>query len=141
MRVIILILTYDDGGGYSIMDNCVKSTWGGLKYDNVDFFYYYSKPLNNQDCLIDGNNIIFDGTESYHTIGLKTIKSFKYIVKKNFDFLLRTNSSSFIDINNLLNYLNDKPKNKFYSHWHLNTLNLEVNPLSLINYCMNNQFQ
>jgi hypothetical protein len=115
MKIIILVLTYDDGGGYSFMDKCVKSTWGNVKYEGVEVFYQYSKPLDNEEYIVDGNNIICNGFESYYSIGYKTIKSFKHLIKKDFDFLLRTNSSSFINFENLIKYLEDKPKNKFYS--------------------------
>jgi hypothetical protein len=129
MKIIILVLTYDDGGGYSIMDKCIKSTWGQVKYNDIEIFYYYAKPLEHDEYVIDGNNIICKGHESYNTIGYKTIKAFKALINKNFDFLLRTNSSSFIHIDNLLNYLKDKPKTKFYSGapipYHTKNLNMD----------------
>jgi hypothetical protein len=115
MKIIILVLTYDDGCGYSLMDRCIKSTWGDVKYEGIEVYYYYSKALSNEEYIVDGNNIICNGHESYYSIGYKTIKSFKYLINKDFDFLLRTNSSSFIHFENLIKYLKDKPKNKFYS--------------------------
>lgn len=116
MKIIILVLTYDDnGGGFSLMDRCIKSTWGNVEREGVEIFYHYSKPLENEEYIVEGNNIICNGYESYYSIGHKTIKSFKYLINKDFDFLLRTNSSSFIHIDNLVKYLKNKPTKKFYS--------------------------
>ena len=114
-KILILVLTYDDGENYSIMDNIVRETWGAQCYDNIKIYYYYSKSLNDTEYIIDGNNIYCNGNESLFTIGEKTIKAFKYLINEDFDYLVRPNSSSFIHIPNLIKYLNDKPTTRFYS--------------------------
>jgi hypothetical protein len=114
-KIIILVLTYDDGGAYSEMDSIVRNTWGSQHNDNIKIFYYHSKPLDSDDYIVDGDKIYCNGNESYNTIGQKTIKSFKFLITQNFDFLLRANTSSFIHLPNLIKFLNDKPLNNFYS--------------------------
>lgn len=49
-------------------------------------------------------------------IGLKTLLAFEYVLKSfDFDFLVRTNSSSYLDIHQLENYLRSASKNKYFS--------------------------
>lgn len=130
IKILILVLTYDDNGGYSMMDKIVRETWGNQKFDNVEVYYYYSKPLENQDYIVEGDSIFCNGLESYHTIGYKTLTSFKFLLSKDFDYLFRTNSSSFIHLPNLLKYLENKPKHNFYSGVaipvHRDNMSLEV---------------
>lgn len=129
MKIIILVLSYEDGGGYSYMDDCIKNTWGKYNKDDVEIYYNYAKTLDNTEYYIEENNIYCNGYESYNNIGYKTLKAFKWLVKKDFDYMLRTNTSSFIHINNLKKYLIDKPKNNFYSGspipYHTNNLNID----------------
>lgn len=114
-KIIVLVLTYDDGGGYSDMDNIVRKTWGTQDNDNVKIYYYYAKLLGDSEYIIDGDKIYCNGNESLSTIGEKTIKALKYLINEDFDYLVRPNSSSFIHIPNLIKYLNDKPTERFYS--------------------------
>lgn len=127
-KIIILVLTYDDGGAYSLMDETVRNTWGNIKNDNVKVYYYYSK-LIDSEYIVDGDTIYCNGLESSSTIGEKTIKAFKHLINEDFDYLLRTNSSSFIHLDNLIKYLNDSPKDNFYSGvvcpYHNDNLNID----------------
>ena len=130
IKVLILVLTYDDNGGYSMMDKIVRETWGNQKYDNIEICYYYSKSLGDNDYIVEGDSIFCNGVESYHTIGNKTLTAFKHLQSKKFDYLFRTNSSSFIHIPNLIKYLETKPKIKFYSGFpipvHRDNMSLEI---------------
>lgn len=130
-RVIILVLTCLNRG-FEVMDNCVRETWGrALKQRGVDVYYMYSCLNAQADYqIIEGTNtILCKGVEEYHTIYSKTLKAFKAIQGKNFDYVLRTNSSSFIHFDNLLKYLSTAPSNNFYSGalipYHTSNLGLE----------------
>mgnify|MGYP002478035230 CR=1 FL=1 len=47
--------------------------------------------------------------------GYKTIKSFLLTKDFKYDYIFRTNSSSYVDKKLLLNFVSDKPKTKYYS--------------------------
>ena len=112
MKILILVLSHNDNGTYSKFLETQKETWDSIDEDGVETFYYFGNHVDNK---IIGNNIHTKIPESLMTCGLKTLEAFKLILNKDFDFLFRTNSSSYIDKKILKNLLKDKPKNKFYS--------------------------
>lgn len=149
MKILILVLSCNNNG-FSIMDDCIKSTWGSVKTPFTEIFFYYHKLLDNgTECF--NNNIFINGLESYANIGHKTIKAFEYLLQnQEFDFILRTNSSSFIHLYNLINFLKDKPKDKFYAGYpipyHTEDLNIDfatgsgyIISRDLVKYIVENQ--
>jgi len=109
------------------MDNPIyiklKEIW--LKYMNsspyIDsFFMEYTNDNNQLDekIKINGNMIYIKGSESYHPgIRDKTIECINYFLKENikYDFIIRTNLSSFWNFSALLQHLDALPKNNVYS--------------------------
>jgi len=81
--------------------------------------------INNYVSKFDGSSVTLDqdsGTlvvdipELYDLIGLKTLKAFYYAINNiEFDYIYRTNVSSFLDLQKLQNYISDKPRQKFYA--------------------------
>jgi hypothetical protein len=62
------------------------------------------------------STIVTDTPEDWCLIGLKTIEAFKFILKNyDFDYIFRTNTSSYLDTRQLLKYLEDQPKSGLYS--------------------------
>jgi len=112
MRILILVLSYDDSGIYTEFYKTQKQTWDSVNVDGVETYYYFG---DNNENIIVGNNILTDVPESLINCGNKSIEAFKLISNMDFDFILRTNSSSYIDKNLLKLHLENKPKNNFYS--------------------------
>jgi hypothetical protein len=52
--------------------------------------------------------------DGYFNIGRKTLKMFEYVKDMNFDYIFRTNSSSYVIQERLLEFLKDKPRENFY---------------------------
>jgi hypothetical protein len=62
-----------------------------------------------------GSKIITNSPEDWSLIGLKTLLAFKYVLEKyDFEYLFRTNTSSYLDTQGLLGFLEGKPKTSFY---------------------------
>lgn len=60
--------------------------------------------------------IVVDTPEDWSLIGLKTIQAFKFILENyEFDYLFRTNTSSYLDTRALLKTLRTLPKTNLYS--------------------------
>lgn len=112
MKILILVLSYNDNGIYSKFLKTQKETWDSEFVDGVETYYYFG---NCDDNKIIGNNIHTKTPESLMFCGLKTLEAFKLILNMDFDFLFRTNSSSYVDKKLLKNVLKNKPKNNFYS--------------------------
>ena len=112
MKVLISVLTMDEEP-YISLENKIRETWLlDAKAENIDVIFYFGNVTDNPK----ENRLFLPINESWGTINKKTFLMFEHI-KKNFefDFLIRTNSSSYIDIKNLLNFLKDKPTNNYYS--------------------------
>jgi len=112
MKVLILVLSNYDSGLYNRFLEAQESTWDSIEEENVKTFFYYG---NRQNDEIIGNHIHLKIDETLHNCGPKTIKCFEQIINLEFDFVFRTNSSSYVDKKLLVKYLKDKPKKKYYS--------------------------
>jgi hypothetical protein len=83
--------------------------------NDIKFFFIESKEDLNEEIIEDGDYLYTKGTESIiPNIYRKTMIAMDYVSKKyNFDFLIRTNLSSFWNLTNLLNLLNNIQPYKF----------------------------
>jgi len=101
---------------YLSMKNILKKFYS--KFKNNDVYYYFTQFREKQTETIEliDNDIYVKGNESAMNILDKTIKSFELMNKLHidYDFLIRANISTIIDINNLLIFLNSLPKNNIY---------------------------
>jgi hypothetical protein len=112
MKILILVLSYDDSGIYTEFYKTQKQTWDSVNVDGVETYYYFGDSYENK---IVGYDIHTSVPESLINCGSKSIEAFKLISNMDFDFVFRTNSSSYIDKNLLKLHLENKPKNNFYS--------------------------
>lgn len=112
MKILILVLSFNDNAIYSEFYKTQKETWDSEKIDGVETFYYFGNTNKNE---IIGNDIFVDVNESTHNCGYKTINTFELINDLEFDYVFRTNSSSYVDKKMLLEYVETKPKENYYS--------------------------
>lgn len=102
-KIIILVLSVDLEPWNTIEQEGIRKTWCRTESvpDDVEVLFYYGGPPGKI-----GDRVFFDIVEDYGTIGLKTLEAFRY-VKNNydFDFVFRTNTSSYVDIVNLKKHL------------------------------------
>lgn len=109
-NIIILVLSHYEEP-YVMLEDCIKKTWANHNIDNVKVFFYHG---GNEEGMVE-DKIITNYPEGFHNIGYKTIRAFEILLKNNnFDYIFRTNSSSYVDIQSLLDYLDDKPLDNFY---------------------------
>jgi hypothetical protein len=113
MKILILVLSHNDNGGiYSEFYKTQKETWDSVDIDDVQTFFYFG---NSEQNIIIGNEIHTNTPEGLVNCGYKTIEVFKLINEIDFDFIFRTNSSSYVDKQLLKSYLETKPKENYYS--------------------------
>ncbi len=111
MKILILVLSYNDNGGtYSKFYEAQKTTWDSIKVDNVDTFYYFGNSIENK---IIGNEIYTTDIENYKCTE-KMVSAFNLVKDFDFDYIVRTNSSSYLDKELFYEFLSNKPKNNFY---------------------------
>ena len=114
VKIIILVLSYkDDGGIYDRFQKSQSETWAGVPYSDTETFFFYGDSDENK---IVGDKIYVTVNSGLWSCGLKTIESLK-LINNNFDydFLFRTNSSSYVDKQVLSDFLDGKPKRNYYA--------------------------
>jgi hypothetical protein len=112
MKVIVLVLTYLDGGVYSNFYQKQNETWNSIDVEGVDVFFNINGGSNKE---IKDHFIINDLPETVPNEGYKIINCFEKTLDWDYDYIYHTNSSSYIDKELLYNWLLDKPRENFYS--------------------------
>jgi hypothetical protein len=112
MNILILVLSVDDQNFYTNLYKKQKDTWDSEIVDGVKTMYYFG---NAEDNFIIKENIYINIKEELTLCGYKTLKAFELIKNLEFDYIFRTNSSSYVDKKLLLEFIKDKPKKNFYS--------------------------
>jgi hypothetical protein len=114
MKILIIVLSYNDSGGiYSKFYQSQKETWDSENVDGVQTLYLFGDNKTNE--IVD-DKILVDVVENGINIcGYKTLKAFDLIKNFDFDFVFRTNSSSYVDKKKLINFIADKSKHNHYS--------------------------
>ena len=112
-KILIIVLSYNDNAIYSKFYKAQKETWGSVNVNNVETYYLFGNQHRNE---IIGNEILTNIKEpNLNNCGYKTIEAFELVKDFDFDYIFRTNSSSYVDKQLLLNYSLDKPTNNYYS--------------------------
>jgi hypothetical protein len=82
----------------------------------------FSGASTNVDCIEVKNinepvpKLVTESPEDWSLIGLKTILAFRYLLDNyEFDYVFRTNTSSYLDVPTLLEYLAMKPRKNMYA--------------------------
>lgn len=126
MKLLILVISATDSGGiYDRFYKAQNESWNVEIVDGVETYYIYG---GGEKCVIEDKNIFTGLEEILHplpgdyyksplTAGPKTIKALEMInnIGLEYDYVFRTNLSSYIDKRMLHEYLSDKPREKYYS--------------------------
>lgn len=96
--------------------------------NNVKIYLLYNRnDLDEQMAVDEEDGVIFYNCEESLIPGifLKTIYAMEYCNKKySYDYLIRTNLSSFYNIPKLINYLDERPKSNFVGGIHCVSFNI-----------------
>lgn len=113
-KVIVLVLSTKNSH-FKYMDELVKNTWAKYNIDNIEVIFYYADPNLESNYKFTGNELYIKCEETQNNILYKTLKALEFVYNNfEFDFIFRTNISSFVNQYKLYEYLKDKPKEKFY---------------------------
>jgi len=112
MKILIIVLSHNDNGTYSKFYEAQKNTWDSINVEGVETYYLFGN--HNTDEIVD-KNILVNVGESFENAGHKTLKSFILLKDMDYQYIFRTNSSSYVDKKMLLDFISDKPTEKYYS--------------------------
>jgi len=112
-KILILVLSSNTYPS-SRNEKTIKKTWFKDVLEDVEVIFYKA----GKESKLLGKELILDVGTKTSDIGLKTIEAFEWSLNNlEFDFLLRTNTSSYINIQNLVDYINTNfSKDKFLYH-------------------------
>ena len=128
--IILIIASHNDH--YDVFTKCWEEYMNN--FTDVKSFFLYSDENIDSDILISKNAITYKYKEDYIPgILYKTIAGFYFCNKKmSYDYIVRSNLSSFIHIPRLLNYMEDKEKtNIVASSSEIIPLTSETNTIAL----------
>jgi len=111
-KAVILVLSYEEPPWSLIEVEGIRKTWALNPHPDVDILFYYGGRS-----AIEGDKLFFDYPEGFYNIGYKTLAAFDYVnTHYDYDFVFRTNTSSYVDITNYLKFLEQfSPENHLYS--------------------------
>jgi len=99
-------------------ENIVKETWGKNilmnKYDNVSLYFYKA----GVEEKIEGNYIYVNTGDDWYNTYPKTLRALQLLEENNieYDFILRTNCSTYVNIDMLFYFIDFIIKKQYTSH-------------------------
>ena len=112
-KAVVLVLSDEREPWRSVEEQGIRQTWlTGVPKDQVDVLFYYGGGQS-----IRGDRLYFPFEESLENIGRKTLGAFEYVdTVYDYDFVFRTNTSSYLDCENYLKFLEQfDPEDHLYS--------------------------
>jgi len=107
MKVLILVVCCKDSiGEYEMLSRTIKVTWG--RDERVHYLWC------NNYIKKDKNDWVLNKTEGYGMLLWKTLGFLFEHRHDEFDYILRVNVGSYVHIGNLLEFLKNKPRERFY---------------------------
>jgi len=112
-KILILILSCRYSSYEFISSEGIEKTWNSVTPPNIETYYYYG---GCEKAEHNDKEIHLTSRDDYGFITHKTIECLEYALHNfDFDYIFRTNSSSYIYKEGLNKWLSDKPSNEFYS--------------------------
>lgn len=117
-EVIFLIISSNNEDVYSEMRK-LSPNYYDLYSDKIKYFFIENKDNQSDDIIECGNYLYVSGNESFIPgIYRKSIKAIEYVTNKySFDYVIRTNLSTFWNMPNLFTYLSTAPNNNLASSY------------------------
>lgn len=115
VRVLVLILASDDMAIYREL----QSIWRKYMKSNpyIDCYFYKGDPNLEVNAKLDNDTLWIKIQEHYCNIYEKTLRAFEFFSDKfeRYDFIYRTNLSSFLVFDEYIKYCSSIPRNNFVS--------------------------
>lgn len=102
-------------------------TWDSVEVDDIENIFYFGGPVKeNTD-----KTIYFDLEESYYTMSRKTLSAFEWALEnKQFDYIIRINSSTYVDNKLLSEYINQFEDTNVFAG-----IEVDMEPKWMVGWC------
>lgn len=105
MKLIILVIS-SKKGFYPKLEEAIRDTWASKNYPNVNIFFQHCINNHHITNLDPNQNLNCRCDPGLSSIGYKMVESLEYLVNNiNFDYIFRTNLSSYVDVEKLYNFI------------------------------------
>ncbi|XP_025202274.1 beta-1,3-galactosyltransferase 6-like [Melanaphis sacchari] len=94
--------------------DAIRETWAEKKEDVKIFFVVSKDESINAEKLVHEDILEVDEKDEYRMLTHKIIASFSSVYNLNFDYLLKCDDDSFVNLPLIVNELEHMPKNRFY---------------------------
>jgi hypothetical protein len=113
-KAIILVIYNESVGVYCLMQQKSKKYYSVFSED-IKIFYITFREEQEEEVIENDEFLYLKGTESFMPgIITKTINAMNYINKQySYDYVVRTNISTIINIKNMLDYFTTIPKTNY----------------------------
>ena len=113
-KAIILVIYNESLVVYKPMKSYTMDYYN-LYSKDIKVFYITNREIQNEEIIEEGEFLYVKGTESFTPgIIIKTVKAMDYVNKNySYDYVVRTNVSTIINCDNMLNYFDTIPKTNY----------------------------
>jgi hypothetical protein len=113
MKILILVLSCLDEPYYSLMKK-QQDTWDNVENENIKTIYYYGNGGGLKKVKNNSYEYGAECSDSYKMMHWKFYLLLKEIISDDWDYVFRTNSSSYVDKENLLKFSENLPSKNCY---------------------------
>jgi hypothetical protein len=109
MKILILVQACDDQP-YSDLQKAQESTWNSINVKGVKTLYF----LGGKETKLRGNKLYVECSEAYNMMHWRCKLALDYTWTMKWDYIFRTNASSYVDKNLLLEFAHTLNKENVY---------------------------
>ncbi len=113
-KILILVLSSPSVDHYKKLMDKQKNTWNSKKYYEINTLFYYANPYI-KETYVTGEDLILKTHESYSNLTHKMKLALEYSLSLDWDYVFKTNASSYIDKEKILKLVEDLPSKKCYA--------------------------
>lgn len=108
MKKIIIISMTCNRPDYCVEESVIRGTWGQDIIDGIKFFIYKSQ--REKETRVSDGAIYVNSPDTWQGTSEKTYKTLKYLCEhEDFDYVVKTNTSSYINIEVLKKFVESLP--------------------------------
>jgi hypothetical protein len=114
MKKILILVIACNKDPYIDLERECREMWAAYCLSNITILFLHSS-LEYSDSFLDGSTLYVNGAEEICNVGYKMLHAFSYCLQNiEFDYIYRTNLSSYINQIGLYNYAQSLPDNNVY---------------------------
>jgi hypothetical protein len=116
MKILVLVLSLNESP-YKELMQAQQQSWDSVEVEGVRTVYYYGGGKG----WVNEKEFSADSEDKYYLMHDKLLHCLKEIDLTGFDFVFRTNSSSYVNKKRLKEFAATLPTEKFYAGWEIQT--------------------